>query len=178
MTRRGQYEWSDQDKATLRALWIDDTMSTADIAAAVQRNASKRAVTETARRMGLPARSQPGGVGYTRFNAWSDEDSAILKELWSNSDYTLLQIAKAVTSNRAESSISRRAKVMKLPNRRDLFQGSGTHKPRKPRGTPSPRTVHRGCAFPLALVPRVKTCGKIANGRYCETHDNLMKGVG
>ena len=39
----------------------------------------------------------------------------------------------------------------------------------------SSRIVHRGCAFPLALVPRVKTCGKIANGRYCETHANLME---
>ncbi len=39
----------------------------------------------------------------------------------------------------------------------------------------SSRTVHRGCAFPLALVPRVKTCGKITSGRYCETHAALME---
>lgn len=39
----------------------------------------------------------------------------------------------------------------------------------------SSRTVHRGCAFPLALVPRIKTCGKITSGRYCETHASLME---
>ena len=43
------------------------------------------------------------------------------------------------------------------------------------RGTSLPRIVHRGCAFPLALVPRVKTCGKITSGRYCETHAVLME---
>ena len=38
----------------------------------------------------------------------------------------------------------------------------------------SSRIVRRGCAFPLALVPRVRTCGKITSGRYCETHATLM----
>ena len=40
---------------------------------------------------------------------------------------------------------------------------------------PQSQTVQRGCAFPLALVPRVKTCGKITSGRFCETHASLME---
>lgn len=177
MTTRGQ-EWSDQDKATLRALWMDDTVTTADIAAAVQRHATKRAVLLTAKRMGLPPRRRPGSVEHPWFTPWSDADSALLKEMWYDPDYTLLQIAKAMTSTRAESSISRRAKVMKLPNRRVLFQGRGANKRRAARlasGTPVPQAVLRGCAFPLALVPRVKMCGKLSNDQFCETHAKLME---
>ena len=170
-------KWTAEEESRLKAVWFDPNVSIDKMGGCIGRVVTKSSISQKAKILGLPPRHEALGrptrvTANVSRGAWSEEDDTILKTLWANPNYAVIHIAALLPNGRGESAVSRRAQKLKLPNRRLLFQ---TAKQARPLKAKPPQTVHRGCAFPLALVPRIKTCGKTASGRFCETHATLME---
>jgi len=170
-------KWTTEEELRLKVVWFDPNVSIDKIGVRIGRSVTKSSVSQKAKILGLPPRHEALGrptrspANVSR-GAWSEEDDTILKTLWANPNYAVIHIAALLPNGRGESAVSRRAEKLGLPNRRLLFQAAKQARPLKAK---PPRPVQRGCAFPLALVPRIKTCGKTASGRFCETHASLME---
>ena len=179
----GHNPWSEADIAALRSVWCDGNVTIGNMGKVISRYVTKRSISQKAKSLGLPSRKEALGKRTDRSDGvplnghvpWTEEDHALLRELWFNENYSVIHISEMLPGVRRESAVSRRAKKLGLPSRRDLFPKviAPEPKPRrlaKPRGNLKTNT----CGFPVAMKPRMKKCGKPTTGRHCDFHARLV----